>query len=175
MAEAFSVVPDVRPVDLPPTQDIPDVPAWHGFEHKLWALGEQVRQFINKKPSLLNDRDLYSQLFRIVKNRAAKRGRQSWILLFAYKPCEPWALELASLLPDPDIDGHIISALYKMKAFGFSARVQPFLDSGTTWNRKVAIRYIAFDQRAEQGVGGQPLIFPSSTPAPLSNGSGATT
>ena len=150
IAEAFSVVPDTRPPDLPTTELIPDVPAWHGFEHKLWALGEQVWQIINEKPALRNDRAIYSQLFVLAKNRAGMRGRQSWILLFAYKTCAGWALELASLLPDPDIDGHIVSSLYKMKATGFSDRVLPFRDSEITWIRKEATRYLEFDKEAEQ-------------------------
>jgi hypothetical protein len=86
----------------------------------------------------------------LAKNRAGMRGRQSWILLFAYKTCAGWALDLASLLPDPDIDGHVVSALHKMKAPGFSDRVLPFRDSEITWIRKEATRYLEFDKEAEQ-------------------------
>jgi hypothetical protein len=73
------------------------------------------------------------------------RGRQSFVLLFAYKPCVAWARKLASLLPDPDIDGQVISALSKMRASGFSRVVSPFLSCGHTWIRKEARRYLSFD------------------------------
>ena len=122
-----------------------------------------MRNIINEKVGLRNDRDLYSQFLQIVEVRAGMRGRQSWILLFAYKSCRSWAPELASLLPDPDIDGHVISALYKMKASGFSDKVLPFRDSAITWIRKEAARYLEFDKDAEQGADGKP---PSAAQSP---------
>jgi hypothetical protein len=74
------------------------------------------------------------------------RGRQSWVLLFAYKPCASWAAELVKLLPDPDIEGHVVSALDKIKAPGFSEQISPYQDSKLTWIRKKAKRYLEFDQ-----------------------------
>ena len=117
--EATAHVPDSLPADLPPTELIPDVPEWHGFEHELWRIGEEVRHVINEKAALRKDQEIYARFLEIVQNRSGMRGRQSWVLLFAYKPCESWATKIARLLPDPDIEGHVISALYKMKAQGF--------------------------------------------------------
>jgi hypothetical protein len=91
----------------------PDVPQWHRAEHSLWAIGEQIRHALNSQPKLRSDRSLYAEFLAIVQNRHAMRGRQSFVLLFAYRPCIAWAHDLASLLPDSDIDGQIISALYK--------------------------------------------------------------
>ncbi len=112
--DALTHIPDTRPNDLPPKQ-FPGVPEMYGFEHELWRLGEEVRQVINQKTSLRRNRELYSSFLEIARNRAGMRGRQSWILLFAYKSCDAWAGEIAALLPDSDVDGHVISALYKMK------------------------------------------------------------
>jgi hypothetical protein len=126
----------------------PDVPQWHRAEHSLWAIGEQIRHALNSQPKLRSDRSLYAEFLAIVQNRHAMRGRQSFVLLFAYRPCIAWAHDLASLLPDSDIDGQIISALYKMRAPGFSATVAPFLSSSATWIRKEARRYMTFDLEA---------------------------
>ncbi|MDC0276783.1 hypothetical protein OAL00_07600 [Verrucomicrobiales bacterium] len=50
------------------------------------------------------------------------------------------------MLPDPDIEGHVISAVYKMRASGFSDEILPYRGSGVTWVRKAANRYLEFDQ-----------------------------
>lgn len=145
LAEARSLVPEIIPPALPPIDGCPDVSQWHQFEHSLWSIGEQIRQAINSQARLRSDRELYAAFLAIVQNRHGMRGRQSFVLLFAYKPCIAWARDLASLIPDPDIDGHIISALYKMRASGFSRAVAPFLSSSVTWIRKEARRYLSFD------------------------------
>jgi hypothetical protein len=123
LAQAKSLVPDGPSVPLPPMDGFPDIPQWHHFEHSLWSIGEQIRQALNSQPKLRGDHSLYA----------------------AYRPCVAWATDLASLLPDSEIDGHIISALYKMRAPGFSATVAPFLSSTAIWIRKEARRYMSFD------------------------------
>lgn len=50
------------------------------------------------------------------------------------------------MLPDPDIEGHVISAVYKMRASGFSEEILPYRGSGVTWVRKAPNRYLEFDQ-----------------------------
>jgi hypothetical protein len=145
LAQAKVMVPKDIPGLLPPMAGYPDVSQWHKFEHSLWAIGEKIRQVINSQTRLRADRLLYSEILNIVRSRNARRGRQSFVLLFAYRPCLAWAQELASLIPDADIDGHIISALYKMRAPGFSSHVAPFLNSRTTWIREEATRYTSFD------------------------------
>ena len=148
LAQAKSLLPAGPSAPLPPMDGFPDVPQWHRAEHSLWAIGEQIRHALNSQPKLRSDRSLYAEFLTIVQNRHAMRGRQSFVLLFAYRPCIAWAHDLASLLPDSDIDGQIISALYKMRAPGFSATVAPFLSSSATWIRKEARTYMTFDLEA---------------------------
>ena len=138
-------MPRATPIQLPPIDGFPDVLQWHQFEHSLWSIGEQIRHAINSQPKLRSDRALYSEILKIVHSRNALRGRQSFVLLFAYRPCISWVRDLAFLIPDSDIDGQIISALYKMRAPGFSAIVAPFLSSSTAWIRREARRYMSFD------------------------------
>lgn len=143
--KAYQLMPNARPADLSPTDTIPDVPAWHDYEHKLWRLGEEVRQLLGKQPNLRKDESLCSSIFGIVANRAGMRGRQSWVSLFGCKPCSNWALKITGLLPDPDIDGHVISTLNKMKAPRFTEKILPYRDSRTAWVRKEASRYLDWD------------------------------
>jgi len=145
IAEARSLVPTVASAPLPPIDGFRDVPQWHQFEHSLWSIGEQIRHAINAQPRLRSDRALFAEFLTVVQHHHAMRGRQSFVLLLAYRPCVVWARDFASLLPDADIDGHVISALYKMRASGFSRDVAPFLSSSTTWIRKEARRYLSFD------------------------------
>jgi hypothetical protein len=145
LTQARSLVPRATPIRLPPMDGFPDVPQWHHFEHSLWSIGEQIRHAINSQPKLRSDRALYSEILKIVQSRNALRGRQSFVLLFAYRPCISWANDLASLIPDSDIEGQIISALYKMRASGFSTVVAPFLSSNAAWIRREARRYMSFD------------------------------
>ncbi|HTX20796.1 MAG TPA: hypothetical protein VMD27_02890 [Candidatus Aquilonibacter sp.] len=141
LTEARLVVPTV----VPPIDGFRDTLQWHQFEHALWSIGEQIRHAINRQPRLRSDHALYAEFLSVVQNRHGMRGRQSFVLLFAYRPCLAWARDLASLIPDSDIDGHIISALYKMRASGFSRVVAPFMSSDATWIRKEARRYLSFD------------------------------
>jgi len=145
LTEARLVVPTDFSSPLPPIDGFRNVAQWHQFELALWSIGEQIRQAINSQPQLRSDDALYAEFLSIVHNRHGMRGRQSFVLLFAYRPCLAWARDLASLIPDSDIDGQIISALYKMRASGFSRLVAPFISSEATWIRKEARRYLSFD------------------------------
>jgi hypothetical protein len=145
LAQAKFLLPRSTPAQLQPMEGFPDLPQWHEFEHSLWSIGEQIRHAMNEQPRLRGNRNLYAKILAIVQDRNARRGRQSFVLLFAYRPCVAWASDLATLISDPDIDGQIISALYKMRASGYSTIVAPFLSSSITWIRKEARRYLAFD------------------------------
>ena len=154
--EALQLIPDTRPVNLPPTDLIPDVAAWHGFEHDLWKIGEEIRLLLNTKTKARTDEGLYSRMYQIASDRRGMRGRQSFVLLFAYKPCIAWAGKIAALLPDTDIDGQVISAVYKMRASGLSEAVLPYHTSGIAWIRKEAKRYLDFDQSPNKALHANP-------------------
>src|SRR5690349_11333416 len=99
LAQAKSLVPDGPSAPLPSMDGFPDIPQWHHFEDSLWSIGEQIRQTLNSQPRLRGHRSLYAEFFAIVQNPNAMRGRQSFVLLFAYRPCIAWATDIASLLP----------------------------------------------------------------------------
>ena len=84
---AETLIPKILEPDLPPAKisgkDISQNPAWHDFEHKIWSTGEELRALIQINPILRKDVKLFQRIFIIAKNRNAKRGRQSFIILLA--------------------------------------------------------------------------------------------
>jgi hypothetical protein len=150
VGNAHAILPPTLLPDLPPMNGYPDVPQWHSFEHELWKLGEDIRRIINSATILHKAPELYDEFFQIAADKRGTRGRQSFVLLFCCKSCAPWAARIAGLLPDQESDGHVISALYKMRAKGFSGAVSPYAADKTTWIRKEAQRYLVIDKDTEQ-------------------------
>ena len=134
-----------------PREDMPDLPPgrltqgeeWHPFEHAIWRIGEGIRQLMNEKPSLRGDPELLGAFQRIACNSRAKRGRQTFVLLFAYRACAPFARTLIQEINDPHVCGHVIDALLKMRASGLVDQVEPYIGHERTWIRNKAKQYCA--------------------------------
>ena len=141
VADAEAAIPSTLMPDLPPGQYTQGAPEWHSFEHTIWAIGEDIRQLLQKKKSLRNDDDLQSAFVAISMNRHAKRGRQSFIMLLGYKSCQQHSHSIASQLDDPGVAGHVISTLLKMQAPDFVQEIRRFLDHDIAWIRNKAKEY----------------------------------
>jgi hypothetical protein len=146
LERAEGLIPAEQISDLPPMDQAPGVPGWHSFELELWRIGEEIRQIMNSATGLRKDEAIYSRLIRIAADQKAKRGRQSFVLLFCYRPCASWASSIADLIADPDVAGHAILALYKMKARGYSDMIKPLAYAKMTWISKEANRDLDFDE-----------------------------
>ncbi len=109
VARAESLIPERRVPELAPLSGNPDVPEWHGFELKVWEIGEQIRQILARHQSLRKDRELQEAFVRILTNANAKRGRQSFVMLLGYKSCQVHAATVAAQINDPNVTGHVIS------------------------------------------------------------------
>jgi hypothetical protein len=140
---AEALLPGETLPDLPPAQFTSGEPDWYRFEHEIWRIGEQIRQLLNRNPRLRGDRKLLNAFLRIALDRRAKRGRQSFILLFAYKPCASFAGALIGETDDPGVCGHVIEAMLKMRAPGYVDRIAPFCDHRHAWIRNKAKQYCA--------------------------------
>ena len=141
LQSAENLIPKENLPDLPYMELAPTVPDWYEFEHKLWSKGEDIRQLVLSEHKDLNTNQA-DRVCKICMDFKAKRGRQSFVLLLAKKRFLSYAAQLGTLLPDHDIDGHIIAALYKMKAFQFSELIKPYTNHSITWIRNEAKRYI---------------------------------
>ena len=146
---ARTLVPDTVLAPLPLDECL-GVPAWRDFEHQVWAIGEQIRQLFLKAPRLRADRALQEQIVDIACDRRAHRGRQSFVMLLGYRSCVEHAGRLVGQLDDEFVHGHVVDAIYKMRAQGYSDQVQPLLDDKGAWIRNVANRYLNWEEASNK-------------------------
>lgn len=139
--EAEKMIPDEMFKDLPFMKEAPDVHGWHKFEHNLWTKGEEIRQLIlaeKKKP----DKYQLNRILEICLDRKAKRGRESFIMLFGKKCYGSYSPDIVQLLNDEYVSGHAVYTLYKMSASEYADQIEPFTTHKTTWIRNIAKKYI---------------------------------
>lgn len=140
--EAESLVPQNIEPDLPPTQLLPNIPEWHSYEHKIWKLGEDIRQLFLLYPSLKSDKEIHLQILDICLNPNSKRGRQSFIMLLGYKQFSDYAEVLITQVNDEFVTGHILDTILKMKVSGYGRIMENYINYNITWIRNVAKRYL---------------------------------
>ena len=143
LSRAEELIPNTLQPDLPPTSLLPNVPDWHNFERKIWELGEELRQLIKTNPTLRKEQALFQRILKVSVNRNAKRGRQSFVILFDRKSLSNFAKYLVTQLDDEFVSGHVISSIQKMHVAGFEREVQPFTEHKHTWIRNAAKKYFA--------------------------------
>jgi hypothetical protein len=151
--------PSRVPHDLPPSEHSSGQPAWHPIEHDIWAEGEALRQYRNRSPRAFADPLVIDAVLKIIECRAFRRGRQSFVMLLETPRARQFAARLAPLLSDPDIAGHVLTALLRMRALEYSALVRPLTQSPFAWVRRRATAYLA---RAE-ATGNSPFGGPPTT------------
>ena len=118
-----------------------EIGEWRAHEFRIRKLGEDIRQLLAQSKVLRKDTDLQGNYMKVIKNRDGGRGRQSLVLLLGYKSCHSFANSLSKELDDPDIYGHVIDTLLKMRADGFWREIEPFASHKITWIRNKAKRY----------------------------------
>ena len=116
---------------------------WYSFEHEAWPVGESIRRAFARHPRLKKNRPLISKVIEVATCRNLRRGRQSFIMTVGFVAARDFAPMLLPFLDDPDVDGHVIDTLLKMKAPGYSLAVAPLAQSKKPWIRRLAKRYIA--------------------------------
>ena len=139
--DAESIIPKEDLPPLPFMKQAPEVHDWYDFEHLLWKKGEEIRGLIVKEHKDLN-KEQSSRVCDICLNKNAKRGRQSFVMLLGKNRYNEYADKVVGLLSDEDVDGHVISTLYKMGTTEYQEFVKPFLNSKYAWIRNEAKRYI---------------------------------
>jgi hypothetical protein len=139
---ALALAPDSYPEDLTTTESLTGAPGWYPFEHKAWSIGEDVRQWLLRQPKLKRDPSIQQAIINVIRCVNLRRGRQSFVMLVGFTAAQGWAPTIAEYLDDPDIYGHALDTLLKMRAPGYAARVQPLLASKFTWIRNLARKYM---------------------------------
>lgn len=142
VAKAEAAIPSEVLPDLPPGPYTSGASDWHGFEHQIWRLGEEIRQLLVESKSLRKDTDLQRAFSRVACNQRAKRGRQSFIMLLGYVYCMQFASDIAGQLADHHVAGHVIDTLIKMQCPSYIKDGEPFTCDKITWIRNKAKKYI---------------------------------
>ena len=141
LLSAEKLIPEETLPDLPYMELAPTVHDWYDFEHELWGKGEEIRQLILSEHKEMNAEQA-DRVCKICVDIKAKRGRQSFVMLLGKKRYKAYADKLSSLITDKDIDGHIISTLYKMGATQYVDQIKPYTTHSITWVRNEAKRYV---------------------------------
>jgi hypothetical protein len=145
---ALSFAPSEYPPDLPSSDELRGAPEWYSFELKVWEIGEDIRQQLQKTPQLIADTDFLNKIVSVIQCRNLRRGRQSFVLLLGFKGASGYADEVARLLSDPDVAGHALDTLQKMRLAGYASEVEALLESEHTWIRNKAKTYLGRYPRA---------------------------
>jgi hypothetical protein len=141
-ADAARLAPVDPPVNLAPDPITPGVPAWHRFESEAWAIGEKVRRSLSERPVLRRHAAVQRAILDAVNTPHLKRGRQAFVMALGFSAAAPHAAALVPLLADPDVHGHVIDTLLKMRVHSYDAAVRPLLDAEHAWIRRLARRYV---------------------------------
>ena len=142
LTKAEATIPRELMSDLPHGKYTSGAPEWYSFEHSIWAIGEDIRQLLLKSQSLRKDVEIQRSILRIATDPKAKRGRQSFIMLLGYVTCAHFAPQMADQLLDPQVCGHAIDTLTKMKCADYADAIEPFTRDETTWIRTKAKQYM---------------------------------
>jgi hypothetical protein len=135
----------LSPAEFPgdqPLNKISGQPEWHSFEHGCWKLGEFIRQKLLKAPRLREDRRLVGAILDVIDQRNLRRGRQSFVMLLGSVKAAHVAPRIARWAGDPDIAGHVVDTLLKMRVPGYADVVRPHVSSKYTWIRRKAKTYM---------------------------------
>ena len=139
---ARALAPSDFPPDLPGDPAILGAPRWYRFEHEAWPVGETVRQSLQKHPKLKRDPRAIRAILDVVQNRNLRRGRESFVMALGFTAAAEHAPALVGLLDDPDIGGHIVSTLLKMRAAGYASQVSMLANHRQAWVRRLVSRYV---------------------------------
>jgi hypothetical protein len=120
----------------------PDVREWYAFEYEIWNIGEQISRLLSENKNYKLNEAQAKYIVEIATNPCAKGGRQSFVMLLGYKKYQCYADEIASQIEDPNISGHVIDTLLKMRVPGYAGIIKPFTTSKLTWIKNTAKKYI---------------------------------
>jgi len=139
--EALQLAPAVLPPDQP-IEGISGQPRWYGFEHSCWQLGERIRHVFLRSPRLRGDPDVVNAILEVIEQQNLLRGRQSFVMLLGSMKAAYAAPRVARWASDPDIGGHVVDTLLRMRVPGYLECVKPHTLSKFAWIRRKAKTYV---------------------------------
>jgi hypothetical protein len=119
-------------------------------QHALkWAIGNALSVLAAKKN--------LDRLIEIARDRRHGTTRQMVVLGLANIPDERSESALIDLLADPEVAGHAIMALGKLRTAKAAASIRPFLKHKTPWVRAEARNALSLLESSPPGTGDEPL------------------
>jgi len=116
---------------------------WHGYEMRIWELSEAVRKYLKAKRIVRGRCGVLDAIADVVKEPRFGKGRQNFVLVLAAYGGLPYVSAIAGALDDPDLIGHAVKALVKLRAPGYSEQIKGILErSRTGWIRSAARKYL---------------------------------
>lgn len=121
---------------------IKGIPQRMAFENKIWNIGEIIRTKIKDKDKRTDN--LKNGIFNIIKKKAYKKGRESFVMLIHLFPQDDDTIPLFELiLNDKDIYGFGIAELNKMKLYVLSEKIKKIYElEKTGWIKKEIKKYL---------------------------------
>jgi hypothetical protein len=141
-AKALGLAPEAWPTTLPPSPKLKGAAEWYEFEHHAWEIGESVRRAFVKNRRFKTNSALLTKVAEVARCRNLRRGRQSFVMALGFVAARQHAPALAEFVSDPDVDGHVVDTLLKMRAPGYARAIGSLLRSDKAWIRRLAGRYV---------------------------------
>lgn len=116
---------------------------WYQFELLLWALGESLRRVLKGAPALRREQRFWERAEELCERSEYGKGRESWVMLLGQYGGPRRVPALLVLANDPEIAGHVLYALRRLKApegRGVAERLQ---QAPQAWIRQEAKKYLA--------------------------------
>lgn len=138
---ALLLAPTAFPADQP-VDRFSGQPKWFPFEIRCWELGEQIRRQLVESPRLRDDSRVGGAILEVIEHNHLRRGRQSFVMLLGSVKFASFAPRLVRWVSDPDVAGHVVDTLLKMRASGYVDVVRPYIASEFSWIRRKAKTFV---------------------------------
>ena len=118
-------------------------PDWLAYELRLWELSEVIRTYLKLRRGIRGRCALLDVVTEIVTDARYGKGRQNFVLVLAEYGAGPYLHVIGGLLDDPEVCGHAVKGLTKLKEPGYAEKVESILsDSKVAWIRAAARKYL---------------------------------
>jgi hypothetical protein len=118
-------------------------PDWLGCESATWQLSEKIRFFLKERRDLGKTGALMDAIETIIADRRYQKGRQNFVLIMGAYGSDRYVETLKELIDDPDVVGHVVNALIKLKVAGCDEAMTHIAQASEyAWIRTAAKTYL---------------------------------
>ena len=119
-------------------------PDWSTYESMIWSISEKVRPVLHARHDLRGQSIVMDAVCGVATDLRYQKGRQNWVLLVGQYGHLAHAAGLSGTIEDPDVSGHVIKALTRLKAPGHADAVSRVLGTASAaWVRNAAKTYLS--------------------------------